>query len=377
VEQTKLRVAFDATPLLGTRTGVGEVTLHMLRSLAERSDLAISAYAITLRRRNELERALPAGVTPATSAIPARATRALWPRLAAPAIERWTGAVDVVHAAAFVAPPSAVPVLLTIHDLTFHNFPEMCTPDTLSYDGLVRIALERGATVHTYSDFVADEVRAAFGLPADRVIRVYPGLAETGGGDPARGRELAGSARYVLALSTIEPRKNLPTLVRAFDAVAANDPELLLVIGGPDGWGVEAFDAACASARNGARVRRLGYIGERERRDLLAGATVLAYPSLYEGFGHPPLEAMRAGVPVVASKGGALPEVLGDAALLPDPSDVDAVAADLERAVTDDALRAQLRELGAQRAARYTWSRAAAEVADLYRRLDTEHRGAA
>ena len=94
-----------------------------------------------------------------------------------------------------------------------------------------------------------------------------------------------------------------------------------LVIGGPDGWGVEEFEAACAAAAHGDRITRLGYVDDRQRRDLLAGATVLAYPSIYEGFGHPPLEAMQAGVPVVASSAGALAEVLGDAALLPDPEE--------------------------------------------------------
>ena len=368
----RLHVAFDATCLLGTRTGVGEATRGLLESLAVRDDLTISAYAITLRGRGELERVLPSSVVPATRAIPARATRVLWPRMAAPAIERWTGPVDLVHASAFVAPPSASPVLLTIHDLTFVNHPEMCTPDTLSYAGLVQVALDRGATVHTYSDFVAREVRESFGLATERVVRVYPGLAETGGGEPHRGRQLAGSERYVLALSTIEPRKNLPALVRAFDEVAAHDPELRLVIGGPDGWGVDSFDAACASAENGGRVDRLGYIGERDRRDLLAGATVLAYPSLYEGFGHPPLEAMRAGVPVVASSAGALPEVLGDAALLPDPSDDDAIAEALQRALTDEPTRAELRDRGTRRVERYAWPRAADEFSDLYRRIVSE-----
>jgi glycosyltransferase involved in cell wall biosynthesis len=369
VTSTKLRIAFDATSLLGARTGVGEVTLHLLRSLAERDDLDLAAYAITWRGREELERLAPAGVRCATRAFPARATRVLWPRVTKPAIERWTGPVDLVHATSFVAPPAAAPVLLTIHDLTFVRFPEMCTSDTLSYARLIRVALERGATVHTYSDFVADEVRATFDLPAERVVRVYPGLAPTAGGDPVRGRRLAGGERYVLALATIEPRKNLPTLVRAFDAVADGDAEARLVIAGPDGWGVASFDAACAAARHRGRVHRLGYVDDRDRRDLLAGAALLAYPSIYEGFGHPPLEAMGAGVPVVASSGGALPEVLGDAALLPDPFDVDAVADALARALSDDDLRARLRELGAERAARYTWPQATEELAQLYRLL--------
>jgi glycosyltransferase involved in cell wall biosynthesis len=369
VTDTLLRIAFDATSLLGARTGVGEVTLHLLAALAGRDDLDIAAYAITWRGREELERLAPAGVRCATRAFPARATRVLWPRVTKPAIERWTGPVDLVHATSFVAPPAAAPVLLTIHDLTFVRFPDMCTSDTLSYARLIRVALERGATVHTYSDFVADEVRATFDLPAERVVRVYPGLAPTAGGDPVRGRRLAGGDRYVLALATIEPRKNLPTLVRAFDAVADGDPEARLVIAGPDGWGVASFDAACAAARHRGRVHRLGYVDDRDRRDLLAGAALLAYPSIYEGFGLPPLEAMQSGIPVVAADCGPLPEVLGDAALLPDPLDDDSIADALRRIVNDAELRATLVARGNECLRRYTWERAGPEFAALYHRV--------
>jgi glycosyltransferase involved in cell wall biosynthesis len=274
-----------------------------------------------------------------------------------------------VHATSFVAPPSDAPVLLTVHDLTFVRFPEMCSGDTLTYPTLIEKAIERGAMLHTYSDFIARELCEHFRLPAERVARVYPGLAATAGGDTAAGRRLAGAERYVLALGTIEPRKNLPMLVRAFDLVAAGDPAVRLVVGGPDGWGVEDFEAACAAAAHGDRIARLGYVDDRQRRDLLAGATVLAYPSIYEGFGHPPLEAMQAGVPVVASSAGALAEVLGDAALLPDPTDADAIGAALARVLSDDETRRTLIERGAARTARYSWDVQRDEFAALYRDL--------
>jgi glycosyltransferase involved in cell wall biosynthesis len=362
----RLRVAFDATSLLGSRTGVGEVTWHLLESLAAFDELDLAAYAITWRGRGDLEGAVPPGVDCSTRPFPARATRVLWPRLSRPKIEQWTGAVDLVHATSFVAPPSDAPVLLTIHDLTFVRFPEMCIADTLTYPGLIGAALERGAIVHTYSDFVATEVREHFDLPDDRVIRVYPGLAPTADGDSARGRHVAGADRYVLALATVEPRKNLPALVRAFDQVAEGDAEVHLVVAGPSGWGADEFDAACAAARHSDRIRRLGYVAAGERRDLLAGAAALAFPSVYEGFGHPPLEAMQARVPVVASSAGALPEVLGDAALLPDPGDDDAIADALARVLTDSALRDDLIARGSALTKHYSWERQGSAFAQLY-----------
>jgi glycosyltransferase involved in cell wall biosynthesis len=363
----RLRVAFDATSLLGSRTGVGEVTWHLLESLVAFDDLDLAAYAITWRGRGDLEGVVPPGVDCSTRPFPARATRVLWPRLPRPKIEQWTGPVDLVHATSFVAPPSDAPVLVTIHDLTFVRFPEMCIADTLTYPRLLGVAFERGAIVHTYSDFVAAEVREHFDLPDDRVLRVYPGLAPTADGDPARGRQVARAERYVLALATVEPRKNLPALVRAFDHVAAGDGDLHLVVAGPSGWGAEEFDAACAAAHHADRIHHLGYVAAHDRRDLLAGAAALAFPSVYEGFGHPPLEAMQARVPVVASSAGALPEVLGDAALLPDPADDDAIADALARVLTDDALRRELIERGTALTRHYSWERQGSAFAQLYR----------
>jgi glycosyltransferase involved in cell wall biosynthesis len=361
-----MRVALDGTPLLGARTGVGEVVAGLLGALADRPDVEAVAYAITWAGRDELPRVVPPTVTTATRPIPARLVRELWARVPEPRIERWTGPVDVVHALNFVAPPARVPVVVMVHDLTFVRFPELCTPDTLRYPAAIRTALDRGAQVHVPSDFVGDEVREEFHLPAERVTRIYSGLAPTQGGDPVAGRRHAGAERYVLALGTIEPRKNLPTLVDAFDAIAATDPELRLVVAGPDGWGTDAFAQSVARAHHGGRVRRLGWVDDRTRRDLLAGASVFAYPSRYEGFGLPPLEAMAAGTPVVAARAGAVPEIVGDAAELVDPGDVDALAAALRRVLDDPTRRAELVGLGIERAGGFTWERAADEAVALY-----------
>jgi glycosyltransferase involved in cell wall biosynthesis len=365
----RLRVAVDGTSLIGQRTGIGHVTAHLIEALAPRDDLDLAVYAITLRGRHDLDTVLPAGVRPATAPIPARLVRELWMRGSWPRIERWTGPVDVVHATNYVAPPTRGATVLSVHDLTFVRFPEMCTTDTLKFGSLVRAAIARGAVIHTGSDFVASEIADVFALPPERVVRIYTGLAPTGGGDAGRGRIRAGAERYVFAMGQIEPRKNLPMLVRAFDVAAAADPDLNLVVAGPDGWDGERFTAACAAARHSDRIHRLGYVSDADRRDLLAGCAVFAYPSIYEGFGHPPLEAMQAGVPVVAARAGSLPEVLGNAALLADPHDVDDLAAALTRVLTDDALRTELVEEGHRRTARYQWSVAADEFAALYARV--------
>jgi glycosyltransferase involved in cell wall biosynthesis len=364
----RVRVGYDATALLGPRTGVGQMAAHLLEALAHHDDLDLTAFAVTWRGQRALREAIPSGVGLRTRRVPARLTRASWARTSAPRAELWTGPVDVVHAPNFVAPPSRAPVVVTVHDLTFVRYPEMTTADARTFPRLIQRAIDRGAVVHTVSDFVADEVREHFDIDRGRVVRIYSGIAPSQGGDAAHGRARAAAGRYVLVLGTIEPRKNLPNLVRAFDVVAATRRDLHLVVAGPDGWGLKEFDAAVADARHGARIRRLGYVDDGTRRDLLAGAAALAYPSIYEGFGHPPLEAMDAGVPVLGSSAGALPEVLGDAALLPDPLDVDALASALTTILDDDATRETLVARGHARVTRYTWAGAGDEFARLYRR---------
>ena len=259
-----MRVALDGTPLLGARTGVGEVVAGFVGALAARPDVDVVAYAVTWAGRDRLAAVLPPPVTPATRPFPARLVRELWQRVPEPRVERWTGAVDVVHALNFVAPPARVPVMVMVHDLTFVRFPELCTRDTLRYPAAIRRALARGAHVHVPSDFVAAEVQEEFGLGAERVTRIHSGLAPTAGGDAAAGRRLAGAERYVLALGTVEPRKNLPVLVDAFDAVAAEDPDVRLVVAGPDGWGMEAYTAA-VDARRAPRPRPPARMGRRRR----------------------------------------------------------------------------------------------------------------
>ena len=364
-----LRVAIDVTSLIGERTGVGHVTAGFVEHLAARPDVSLVAYAVTGNATRATRMRLPPGLPLRVTGMPARALLTAWRSSPQPRIERWTGPVDVVHGTNFVVPPARVRGLVTVHDVAFLRDPHLVSPASRRFAGLLRAALRRGATVHVYSDAVGTDLQHLLPCPADRVVRIYPGIAATGDGDAAAGRALAGADRYVLALGTVEPRKNLPRLVGAFDLEAERDGGLRLVVAGPDGWGTEAFTDAVRGARHGDRVVRLGYVDDPARADLLAGARVLAYPSLDEGFGHPPLEAMQVGVPVVAARAGALPEVLGDAALLVDPASVTALADALHAANVEDDTRARLVAAGHARVERYTWARATDDLVATYRRL--------
>ena len=367
-------VAVDATALLAPPTGIGVFTREVLAGLAAADGVDPIAFAVSWRGRSGLAAQLPAGVRVASRPVPARLARRAWARADRPSVRDLVGPVELVHGPNFVVPPGGgAAEVVTVHDLTAVRFPELCTPDVLEWPALLRRAVARGAWVHTVSEYVADEVRSAFPIAPERVVAVPNGVHPPGPITPAtapdRGRHLAGGPRYVLAVGTIEPRKDLPGLVAAFEAVAATDPDVRLVLAGPDGWGAETLTAAIDAARHRRRIVRLGWVDDAQRLALLRGAAAVAYPSRYEGFGLVPLEAMAAGVPVVATAVGALPEVTGDAARLVPGGDGDALAAALIDVLTDDAVRADLVARGAVRVAGFPWSATVAGLLELYGRV--------
>jgi glycosyltransferase involved in cell wall biosynthesis len=341
----------------------------MVAQLARRSDLAVTGFAVTWRGRGELPRVVPPGVATVGWPLPARPLREAWRRADHPRIDLVIGHHDVVWAPNFVLPPSAAPGVASVHDLTPLRFPQLANAATLPYPALIRRAVDRGAWVHTDSAFVRDEVIDHFDASPERVVVVAPGVRAPGAGDAATGHKLAGGDRYVLALGTVEPRKDLPTLVTAFEALAAAEPDLRLVVAGPDGWGAEALGAAIATARHRERIVRLGWVTDEDRDALLRGATAYCYPSVYEGFGLPPLEAMSVGTPVVATRAGSIPEVCGDGADLVDVGDPDALAEALARALSDDAHRAALIARGHATVGRYRWEDAGDAFAALLHRV--------
>ena len=363
-----LPVAFDVTPLVGARTGIGNAVAELFDALGDVPSVRLVPFAFGARPLRA--GALPRGTR--RIAMPARALMAAWTRSHLPRIDRFVRGVRVVHATAFVVPPSGLPTIVTVHDATFAS-PDRGAAASVRRSGpILRRAVREGCWVHCTTRTIAEQVRRVLPeLAADRVVVVpfgVPRLGVPGPLPPEVARALDG-VPYILALGTLERRKNVPALVRAFDDVAADDAELRLVIAGSDGPDRPAVDGAIAAARARDRVVVAGRVDAGARRALLERAAVLAYPSTYEGFGFPMLEAMTLGVPVVASTGGALPEVAADAALLPDPLDVHAIAEALRTALWDERRRASLATAGRRRAAAFTWSAAARGLAEVYREV--------
>jgi glycosyltransferase involved in cell wall biosynthesis len=275
--------------------------------------------------------------------------------------------LDLLHGPDFLVPRRRRwPAVVTIHDLAFVRYPQILTPDSRRYYAQVARVVPTVERVICDSAHTAADAQALLGVPRDRLRVVH--LAPTLCTPPDASALAAVRARYrlppsfLLYLGTLEPRKNLLTLL---GAVARLPAAPLLVLAGPRGW----LDAPvlAAAARLGERVRLLGPVPAADLPALYAAATAFVFPSLYEGFGLPPLEAMAMGTPVVAARTSSLPEVLGEAALFVPPLDVAAWAEALRRIVDDAALRAELRQRGLAQAARYSWPRTAAATLAVYR----------
>lgn len=338
--------------------GSARAVLDAVAAVAARGD--VEQIGVSARHRQPP----PAEWAPAVEVrqlpLPRLALYDAWQRLRWPPVERATGPVDLVHATAHVAPAARAPWVATVHDLHFLHEPGHFTRRGVSvfrrFLALTRAeaALVLCPSEATRADCVAagiDEARLAVVPWATQRPPVAPSEV-----DAVRRRH--GLDRpFVLFAGTVEPRKNLRRLLSAYDRLGRRDVDLVLA--GPDGWSEDLPDVA---------VRRLGFVPRGELDALYAAATVVAYPSLREGFGLPVLEAMAQGAAVVTSATTSTAEVAGDAAALVDPLDVDDIAAALARLLDDEGERERLRAAARARAATYTWERTAAATVAAYQR---------
>ena len=365
-------VGLDATPLLGQRTGVGHYTAGLvdaLAGLAEPPELVLVPF--TWRGADGLR--APAGARVAHRRAPARLLQAAWARTELPPVE-WLApgagrSLDLFHATNFVAPPARrAAVVVTVHDLTFLHATELVSRASARYRTLVPRSLARAAVVCTPSAAVAAEVVEAYRVAPERVLVTPLGVRDAfrRAAPPSQAWLAAHgiNGRYALFSGSLEPRKNLSVLLAAWRELLGQHPSPeapTLVLAGPSAWGPAV---ELAGLPDGA-VRTTGYLADGELAALCAGAALLAYPSLYEGFGLPPLEAMAAGVPVVAADLPVLRETLGDLAELVDPLDATAMAGALAK-VLDDGGGPQAAAARRAHAARFTWAACAEATMGAY-----------
>jgi glycosyltransferase involved in cell wall biosynthesis len=377
-----LLLTLDVSAVPVNPVGAGQYTMHLASALSRRPDLDL----ILIGRRGDRERWTQAAPGASTvSAAPAqRPLRLAWEQLALPGLVRRLDA-SVHHGPHYTMPErSSVPMVVTVHDLSFFEAPQWHDRSkVVLFKRAIRVAARRATAVVCPSRATADQLArwcrvdaelfvAHHGVDAERFI---PHEVEPDADAAILGRidaRLGGGQPYLVFVGTLEPRKDVPSLVQAFDRVADRHPEALLVLAGGDGWGASAVDQAIAATSSGRRIVRTGYVADAVIPVLLRSAVAAVYPALYEGFGLPALEALSCGTPLITTSGTAMEEVAGDAATLVRPGDVAGLAEALDAAlgsgsVTTSGERERQRHAGLKIAAAHTWEESANRHVEAYR----------
>jgi glycosyltransferase involved in cell wall biosynthesis len=364
-----LRILLDYRPALRERTGVGEYVHEMAAAIGRRLDPSDELVLFSSSWKDRLAATTPPGRR-VDVRVPVRLLNRLWHRLEAPAIERFTGPVDVVHAAhPLLIPTRGAARLVTVHDLDFLDHPERTAREIRrDYAALAAAHAQRADAVVAVSMFTAGEVERRLDVPRNRIVVASPGA-------PAWEPRPAPVPRGpILFMGTLEPRKNVGALLHAYARLLeqkADAPELWLAGGATAA--AAPWLRAIAEPPLAGRVRHLGYIASERRHDLYGQASMLVLPSHLEGFGIPVLEAMAAGVPTIVSNRGALPEVAGGAAQVVEPDDIDGMAAAMRRYLDDEAAAATAVRDGLARARQYSWDASAATLVEAYAELAARH----
>jgi glycosyltransferase involved in cell wall biosynthesis len=342
-----VRIAFDVSPLSHPRTGIGNYVQGSLAGLAEaaagRHDIVAFAPTRLRGRRLIRESLAEVPVDLRTLVLPySHGFRKAWSRLGRPAAERFLGRFDVLHFSDWLVPPQRGGIRSTmVHDLVPLRFPEWVTPRTRSMHGYKYARTAECDLVFVNSAYTGRDVEEQLGVPAERIRVALPGVSA---GYTADGERAELGRPYVLSLATLEPRKNLGTLLDAWRPLRG---ELALAVAGAAGWGEQPL-------LDDPGILKLGFVDEREVPRLMRGASVFVYPSRFEGFGIPIVEAMACGVPVVASAHPSMDEACGDAAVRVDPEDAEAMTLGIREALER---REELATAGLAHAATFTWRR--------------------
>lgn len=376
-----LRVALDVSAVPERPVGAGHYILQLAGGLAARPDVDL----VLCTRAGDRTRWAPlvAAGNLLAEAPDARPLRLAWEQLRLGPLVTASGA-SVHHGPHYTMPRRCpLPSVVTVHDLSFFDEPRWHERAKVQlFRRAITRAAREAAVVVCPSRFTADALHRWCRVDAEVVVVPHGvDVARFRPDEPRPGEDaerlvaldarMAGDRPMLVFVGTLEPRKDVPTLVRAFSSVAARHPEALLVLAGGAGWGADDVEAAVAASGLGRRIVRTGYVGDDDIPALLRSATAVVYPSLYEGFGLPALEALACGAPLVTTRGTAMEEVAGGGAVLVAPGDVDQLADVLDAALRgtgDDRAASERRALGFRIVEQHTWGRSSDLHVSAYRR---------
>lgn len=365
--ETKLRIGVDIRPFYEPLTGVGWYLYFVLHELAKHDDVELYLFgdARVTDYGPELRADIPANAKLCTFDLRGIPWRNVMRPITAAGYVAWLALADcdVFFGANYFLPrlhgAIAKNRVITIHDLTYKRFPELLQKETLeNLERMMAREVAQADAIICVSESTRRDLLEFYRVDPTRAIAIHSGLAPAPASEPVDGLP----PRYLLFVSTIEPRKDLGTLISAFERL--HDPELSLVVVGKIGW--KSKDLLPRLQQRG--IVHLDYLRPSQLATVYERAHAFVFPSIYEGFGFPLLEAMRHGIPSIAARSSSLPEIGGDAALYFPPGDVDALEAQLRRVLSDSALRDHLGARGHARAAEFRWDVAGEKTLDVLRR---------
>jgi glycosyltransferase involved in cell wall biosynthesis len=370
-----VRILVDYRPAVRERTGVGEYIHHLVRAYAAANRDDVAVFTSSWKDRPPADLAAALGARVVDRRIPVRVLNYLWHRREWPPVEMLAGDVDLVHSAhPLLIPTRRAAQVVTIHDLFFLENASLTSAEIRrDYARLAARHANRAGAVITSTNYGRSQITQRLGVDAGRVYVCPPGAPSWT--DLGRGPHLPADG-CVLCVGTLEPRKNIGVLLDAYVRLLGRAvPPPPLVLAGRATPAAEGWLARLARPPLAGHVTHLGYVAGDRREALYRSARLLVMPSLDEGFGLPALEAMSAGIPVVASARGSLPEVVGDAGALVDPTDADALAHAIDRAIRDHGWATRVAEAGLVRARRYDWRVSAATLGAAYAAAVERRRG--
>jgi glycosyltransferase involved in cell wall biosynthesis len=375
------RIGIDVTAAITQGGGIGRYTRELVRALIRKDD---SSYYILFSGKAP-KRALVADPIPEASNVEyrefwlnAKWLYRLWYRLRLPISVQWlTGDIDIYHSPDFVLPPTGnIPSVLTIHDLSFVHYPEAFTPALLNYlNKAVPSSIARASHVLADSLSTKNDLVDIWQVPKEKISVIYSGVGssfkpvtEKDVIQRVRQKYELGDKPFIFSVGTLQPRKNYEMLIRAFKPISETTTHQLVIAGG-FGWMYKQILEEASRLGLTERVKLIGFVDDQDLPALYSDASLFAFPSLYEGFGIPLLEAMSCGVPVISSNASSLPEVAGDAALLLPPDAQELWSENLRQLLEDSSRRTKMVAAGFLQARKYSWRTAAEHVLNIYHTL--------